>query len=247
MEAVPTPGCGGLSAHHVAAIHRFAQCNPMYHTARQETISGVPVTIYEGDCNRYWLSSVQHSSSRAPFSPTWMLSAYAAVLEAQSIGFREVIDIGSGDGRIAYCAKISGAGAYGVEIDGSLAGLQEAISRSVGVDFGAAHADAASFDYGSLELTRPAFFIGGLAQMGGAALAEAVIERISSVPGLLERSGMVFAGTYSPKYTPDPLDLAGWGSTIRSNGMSVLKVMALPTAWTHGEADGTPYIYARLS
>ena len=62
--------------------------------------------MYEGDINKYWLNSIQHGSSKAPFSPTWIMSGYIGSLLAKKLGYLQVIDIGSGDGRIAFCAKI---------------------------------------------------------------------------------------------------------------------------------------------
>lgn len=241
LEAVPEPGCPGIPALHLEQIHRFARANPIYRTSRRTVVSGVTVRVYEGDLNRYWLGSIQHSSCRAPFSPTWMLSAYALASAAGSMGFLEAVDVGSGDGRIAHFAGVCGMRAYGVELDGDLAGLQAGIADSTGSRACLVRADAAAFDYGALDLERPAFFIGGLAQMGGARLAGAVLDWLGSVPGLLGRSCIVLAGTHSVKYAPSPP--AGWGSVIRERGLGVLASVELPTAWTAGEGRRTPYLY----
>ncbi len=245
LEAVPESEYGGLTARRLECIHRFARSNPIYHTSHRETISGVPVRVYEGDCNRYWLNSIQHDSSRAPFSPTWMASAYAMASVARSLGFLEVVDVGSGDGRIAHFARVCGMDACGIELDEMLTDLQKRIADSTGISYRTECTDAAALDYGRLGLTRPAFFIGGLAQMGGSELAGAVIDGIGRVPGLLGRSCVVLAGTHSAKYAPAPP--AGWGSTIRSRGMDVIRTIELPTAWTMHEPQETPYIYCRFA
>ena len=38
-------------------------------------------------------------------------------LFAKKNGYSEIIDIGSGDGRIAYCSKILGMESYSIELD----------------------------------------------------------------------------------------------------------------------------------
>jgi predicted RNA methylase len=63
------------------------------------------------------------------------LSAYICSLYTKSLGYKQVIDIGSGDGRIAYCAKILGLDSYSIEIDDMLVDLQNSISKSVKVNF----------------------------------------------------------------------------------------------------------------
>ena len=84
--------------------------------------------------------------------------------------------------------------------------------------------DAVKFDYSMLNLKGPAFFIGGLAQMGGVSLATGVIEKIYSIDDLQKNSGWVFAGTLSQKYTADPKGEAGWGSLLEKNNLNQFKV-----------------------
>ena len=55
------------------------------------------------------------------FIPTWMLSAWSLVMSSiQNQGFEQIIDIGSGDGRIAYCGKVFGLDSISIEIDENL-------------------------------------------------------------------------------------------------------------------------------
>ena len=121
--------------------------------------------MYEGDINKYWLNSIQHDSSHAPFSPTWIMSGYLISLFAKQNGYSEIIDVGSGDGRIAYCGGILGMESYSIELDDLLVDLQKSLTTNV--NFNPNCFDATQFDYSSLNLSRPLFFIGGLAQMGG--------------------------------------------------------------------------------
>ena len=224
-------------------LHKFAAENPIYYNSYEKTIGCTPCIVYEGDINEYWLNSIQHGSSHAPFSPTWIMSAYVGSLYAKEIGCTEVIDIGSGDGRIAFCGTILGMKSYSIEIDNTLVDLQKSICGIF--DFNPCCFDACEFDYGSLNLVQPMFFIGGLAQMGGISLASGVLEKISLMSDLWRNSCWAFAGTLSQKYAVDPKNEAGWGTLIAKNNLSVVEVISLPTAWTFREPDDTPYVFAR--
>ena len=224
-------------------LHQFATKNPIYYNSYEKIIGGTPCIVYEGDINKYWLSSIQHGSSHAPFSPTWIMSAYVCTLLAQKLGYLEIIDIGSGDGRIAFCGKVLGMNSCSVEIDEMLVDLQK--SLCISLDYCPRCSDAAAFDYSSLNLNRPIFFIGGLAQMGGISLASGVLEKINSISGLWKNSGWVFAGTLAKKYAPDPKNKAGWGTLIEKNNLKSIHTISLPTAWTFHESDDTPYIFSQ--
>ena len=225
-------------------LHQFATKNPIYYNSYEKTVGDTPCIVYEGDINKYWLNSIQYGSSRAPFSPTWIMSAYVSVLFAKELGYREVIDIGSGDGRIAFCAKVLGLESYSIEIDNMLVDLQKLLISIL--DFHPYCSDAIIFDYSSLNLSHPAFFIGGLAQMGGTALASSVLEKIESISELKKKTGWVFAGTYSQKYHTDPKNEAGWGTLIEKNNLQSTQTISLPTVWTFREPDETPYIFAQV-
>ncbi len=226
-------------------LREFAEKNPIYYNSYRERISETDCLVYEGDVNEYWLSSITQESSHAPFWPTWIVSAYLLASELKSMGYEEVVDVGSGDGRIAFFARSLGVRAYSLELDGRLVDLQKSIAKKTRVDFGPIRADAARHDFAGMGLKSPAFCIGGLAQMGGDALASGVIEGISRGDGLRARSGFVFAGTFSQKYAKSELD-AGWGPLISENGMVKTNTVSLPTAWTFHEPEETPYIFARF-
>ena len=227
---------------HLQLLHEFATKNPIYYNSFEKSIGSVDCIVYEGDINKYWLNSIQHGSSKAPFSPTWIMSGYIGSLLAKELGYSEVIDIGSGDGRIAYCAKILGIEAYSIEIDNLLVDLQKILTGIL--DFHPYCSDATTFDYSSLNLSRPIFFIGGLAQMGGVSLASGVLKTLDSIPDLKKKTGWVFAGTLSKKYASDPKNKAGWGTMIEENYLKSILNISLPTAWTLHESDETPYIFA---
>jgi len=223
-------------------LHQFATMNPIYYNSFEETVDDTICIVYEGDINKYWLNSIQYGTSHAPFSPTWMMSAYVAVLLAKEIGFQEIIDIGSGDGRIAFCAKVLNLESYSIEIDDMLVKLQNQLTTPL--NFHPYCSDATTFDYSSLNLSNPIFFIGGLAQMGGVELASGVFEKIKSIPNL-KNIGWVFAGTYSQKYPTDPKNEAGWGTLIDKNNLKSIQTISLPTTWTFHESDETPYIFTQ--
>jgi len=223
-------------------LHQFATKNPIYYNSYEKTVGQTSCIVYEGDINKYWLNSIQYDSSRAPFSPTWIMSAYVGVLLAKDLGYPEIIDIGSGDGRIAFCAKVLDLESYSIEIDDMLVDLQKLLTI---LDFHPHCSDAVTFDYSSLNLTHPIFFIGGLAQMGGTKLASGVLEKIDSISNLKKNTGWVFAGTYSQKYQPDPKNEAGWGTLIEKNNLKSVQTISLPTVWTFHEPEETPYIFAQ--
>lgn len=243
QEVIPvsTSNLFPIPQQNLELLHQFATKNPIYYNSYEKTVGETLCIIYEGDINKYWLNSIQHSSSHAPFSPTWIMSAYVSVLLAKKLGYLEVIDIGSGDGRIAFCAKVLDLESYSIEIDDMLVDLQKLLTI---LDFHPCCSDAITFDYSSLNLTLPIFFIGGLAQMGGTALASGVLEKTASISNL-KNIGWVFTGTYSKKYPPDPKNEAGWGTLIDKNNLKSIQNIYLPTVWTFHEPEETPYIFAQ--
>ena len=229
-----------------AALAAFAAAGPIYAgPPREADVGGVRCDVLEGDIDRLWLGSVRDARSRAPFSPTWLASAYGLAAAAQAAGCTEAVDIGSGDGRIAHCAAALGMRAHSIELDGALVGLQREAADALGVPVDVRRADASEFDYGGLDLSRPALFVGGLAQMGGEALAAGAARLATSGALAAGAALLVLPGTLSPKYAPDPHGMAGWGRTLREAGMRVERTLRLPAAWTLGEADPVQYLLAR--
>ncbi len=240
-----------LDEKHFEMLHIFAEKNPIYYNSFEQNINKIPCRVYEGDINEFWLNSISNGASYQPFYPTWILSAYIISLMAKNLGFKEVLDIGSGDGRIAYCAKILDLETFSIEVDESLVDLQKLITFSTKIDFNPKCADAVEFDYSGLELKHPVFFIGGLAQMGGDILASSIIEKLNTIPNLKKNIGMTFAGTYSKKYFPgtpsESMFEGGWKSIIDKNNLKVIKTIILPTVWTFDQPIDTPYIYTKFN
>ena len=226
------------------ALHLFVRNNPIYYNSYEEKINQTECMVYEGDINKFWLNSISHGSSYQPFSPTWMLTAYIITSMAKTLNYKEVLDIGSGDGRIAYCAKILGLDAHAIEIDDMLVELQESICKTTKVDFNPVGADAVKFDYQNLDLEKPAFFIGGLAQMGGEMLATSILTNLDSE--LKQKTCMVLTGSYSEKYSLNDRKDGGWSSLIEKNNLKVIQTAVLPTVWSFNEAIDTPYTFAEF-
>jgi len=224
-------------------LHEFATNNPIYYNSFEQIIGDTSCIVYEGDINKYWLNSIQHNSSHAPFSPTWIMSGYITALFAKENGYSEIIDIGSGDGRIAYCGKMLGMESYSIELDNMLVDLQKLLIFTF--NFNPHCFDAVQFDYTSLNLSRSLFFIGGLAQMGGLELATGVLNKIKSNSTLWNNTGWVFAGTLSKKYPSDPKSNAGWGSFIENNGLQLIQNISLPAAWSFHESEETQYVFTK--
>lgn len=235
LDPVPS---GLIPEEHAAQLRGFAQKNEMYRGYYGATLGGIDCAVYEGNYDRYWLGTVRNRG-HAPFSPTWLASAYACAATAKGLGYGELVDIGSGDGRIAFCGGLLGMRAYAIELDPQLADL--AVSSGLGRRSSIC-ADATALDYGQLGLSRPIFFVGGLAQMGGAALASGVMDRLK---GSCLDPGWAFAGTVSPKYAADPMGHAGWGTLLGERGLEVVRTVSLPAAWTLREPDMTPYVFAK--
>jgi hypothetical protein len=236
-----------INENHLQLLHNFAQKNPIYFNSFEEIISGVSCVVYEGDINEYWLNSIKHGSSCQPFYPTWIMSAYVMTSIAKTLGYDELIDIGSGDGRIAFCANFQGFHSHSIEIDEGLVELQNNICKKTEQNFDPICTDALEFNYDSLELKHPIFFIGGLAQMGGDILATNIIDKINSISNLKHKTGIVFAGTNSKRNFSGNLANGGWSNLIEKHNLKVIDTVSLPTIWTFDQPTDTPYIYTKFN
>lgn len=244
------PSCSSeffpIDESHLKLLHKFIEKNPIYHNSYEKKIADTLCTVYEGDINEYWLNSIKHGSSCQPFYPTWVISAYIASSIAKSLHCKELIDIGSGDGRIAYCAKILDLQSTSIEIDDVLVELQNDILSSTNINFNPVCADAIEFDYSTLNLSFPVFFIGGLPQMGGDVLAKNIIDKISTTD-IKKNTCVVFAGTHSKRQLSGNQSVGGWSSLIDNHCLQVIKTVLLPTIWTFDQISDTPYIYTKFN
>ena len=244
-EVIPnSPESLSIDEHGLKMLHKFAESNSIYSGSYEMDILDTICKVYEGDVNDYWLDSIKHDTSYTPFYPIWILSAYALALESKNLGAKQIIDIGSGDGRIAYCAKVAGLQSYGIEIDEKLVRLENKISTSTGVDFQPMMADATQFDYSSLELTQPVFFISGLPEVGEM-LANNVITTIMSIPDLKVNPVFVFTGSHVMRKDSRDKSKWGWGQVIDSFNLEVVKMVTLPTYWTLDQPVDTPFVFTR--
>jgi len=245
QEIIPTlPESLSIDEHELEMLHKFAENNSIYSDSYEMNILDTVCKVYQGDVNNYWLDSIKHDTSYAPFYPIWILSAYTLVLESKSLGAKQIIDIGSGDGRIAYCAKVTGLESCGVEIDESLVSLENKIASNTGVDFQPMIADATQFDYASLELSQPIFFISGLPEVGEM-LANNVIPRIISIPNLKTNPIFVFTGSHVMRKDSRDKSKWGWGKVMKHYNLEVIKTVTLPTYWTVDQPVDTPFIFTR--
>ena len=235
-----------IDSKHLEQLHLFAQKNPIYLNSYEQNILGYSCMVYEGDINEYWLNSIKHGSSCQPFYPTWIISAYVMTLVTKKFGYSELVDIGSGDGRIAYCGKILDFNSYSIEIDDVLVELQKKICVDTNQNFHPKCDDALEFNYSKLKLKNPVFFIGGLAQMGGDVLATSIIKKINSIDSLKNKTGIVFAGSNTKRQLSGNLSEGGWSSLIEENELSVVETVSLPTVWTFDQNVETPYIFTKF-
>ena len=244
-EIIPSlPESLSIDEHELEMLHKFAECNSIYSDSYEMEILDIVCRVYHGDMNNFWLDSIKHDTSYTPFYPVWILSAYALALESKNIGAKQLIDIGSGDGRIAYCARIVGLKSYGIEIDENLASLENEILTNTGVDFQPIIADATQFDYASLELSQPIFFIAGLPEVGEM-LSNNVISRIMSMPNLKTNPIFVFSGSHIMRKDSRDKSKWGWGKVMEHYNLEVIKTVTLPTYWTIEQAIDTPFIFTR--
>ena len=225
-------------------LNLFAQNNPIYLKQTEIIVDGILCKSYEGDINNYWLSSKKHDTCYQPFYPTWILSAYALAILSKKLGFTELVDIGSGDGRIAYCSTLVGLKSFSIEIDMDLSILQHNVVSSTGVGFEILNLDATSFDYSSLDLSHPIFFISGLPELGDI-LARDVITKTRNLSDAKGTIGFNFMGTHVMReYTADKT-LWGWGNIIEDFELNIVGCVTLPTLWTNDQDLDTAYVFAQ--
>jgi len=228
----------------LSRLNEFAEMNSIYYRSTDINLLGVPCRTHEGDINDYWLSSKKYDANYQPFYPTWILSAYALSLYAKRLGYKEAVDIGSGDGRIAYCSKLLGMKSIGIEIDSALVDLQHRISNSTNLQYDIVNGDATNIEYNSIGLSRPIFFISGLPE-SGEILATSILTKISKIAQLKYTAGFNFMGSHVMKeYTRDKTKW-GWGKIIEHFQLDVIECLTLPTLWTNDQYIDTAYVYAR--
>ena len=243
-EVLPnSPSKFHIKDEHLLSLYAFLENNPIYSNQIVQKLSDIDCTIFEGDLNNYWIDSLKHDSSYAPFYPTWLLSAFCLSIESQKLGYEQIIDIGSGDGRIAYSGKILGLNSISIEIDENLVDLQEKLSDKTGVKFNPICSDATTYDFSKISDKPSIFIIGGVPEIGEV-LAESVIKNVLKIERL-SKSAFVLTGSHSHrKFSRDTTDF-GWGPTIKKLGLSIISTHSLPTYWTMDQKFETPYVFVK--
>jgi|TARA_B100001540_G_scaffold156479_1_gene138609 hypothetical protein len=231
------------SNEHLSSLYDFLENNPIYSNKICQKLSETECTIFEGDLNNYWIDSLKHDSSYAPFYPTWLLSAFCLAVETKKLGYDQIVDIGSGDGRIAYCAKILGLDSISIEIDENLVDIQNTISDKTGVKFNPICSDATTYDFDKISGKSSVFIIGGVPEIGEV-LAESVIKNTLKFNQLSE-SIFVLTGSHSHrKFARDTVQF-GWGPTIKKLELNLIFTISLPTYWTMDQKFETPYVFTK--
>lgn len=223
-------------------LHTFFKHNKIYYKEQNLTLSDMPCISYEGDVNQYWLSSKKYDTSYQPFLPTWGLSALLLILVAKDLGFKNIIDIGSGDGRLIYCGSIIGLNSIGVEIDKELCNLQNEISNSSKVKYEVINSDSNSIDYSQFKLENTIIFISALPD-SGEILSYSMLNHLKKYKAKMHNVGITLMGTHTYKrYTRDK-SMWGWGKFIDDSGLKMVKCISLPSSWTLDEKKETPYLF----
>ena len=230
---------------HLASLSKFIQSNPIYDNTFEMNISEIKYDIHEGDLNEYWLNSIKHDTSYAPFYPTWLLSAYVLAAKAKEFGFSHLVDIGSGDGRIAYCGQTVGIESTSIEIDSELINLQNDIIQNSKTCFNTINTDATQINYDDLKFTHPIFFIGGVPQ-NGEILADSIIKNVLNSSSI-ETCCFVLTGTLTKeKFSKDQSNF-GWGVTVKKFNLNEIETIVLPTYWTMDQPFETPYLFTKYT
>ena len=231
---------------HLTFLSKFIENNPIYDNVFEMELCGIKCNIHEGDLSQYWIDSINHDASYAPFYPTWLLSAYTLALMAKQLGFTNLIDIGSGDGRIAFCGDTVGIESISIEIDEQLNNLQNNIIQKTNVHFKTMNADATQIKFTDMKLKQPIFFIGGVPQ-NGEILAESIIKNILAIPELEKTSCFVLTGTLAKeKFLKNKLNF-GWETTIKKFHLTETEIITLPTYWTMEQSFNTPYLFTKYT
>jgi hypothetical protein len=232
-----------MENNHLLLLHKFLEVNPIYSNQILEKILDTPYTIFEGDLNNFWIDSIKHDASYAPFYPTWMLSAWGLVCQAQNFGFEQIVDIGSGDGRIAYCGKVSGLDSISIEIDENLVNMQETMVKTTGIDFNPICSDATIYDFEKIPPKKSIFVIGGVPEIGEV-LAESVIKNVLEIAHI-SNSAFILTGSHSHRRFSRDTTHFGWGTSIKKFQLSIISTISLPTYWTMDQKFETPYIFTK--
>ena len=223
-------------------LHTFFKYNKIYHKEQSLALSNIPCISYEGDINQFWLSSKKYDTSYQPFLPTWGLSALVMILVTKDLGFENIIDIGSGDGRLIFCGSILGLNSVGVEIDKDLCDLQNEISISSKVKYEVINGDSNSIDYSQFKLENTMVFISALPELGEM-LSYSIINQFKKYREKLHNVGITLMGSHTHRRYSRDKSMCGWGKFMDDSGLKIEECVSLPSSWTLDEKTETPYLF----
>lgn len=220
----------------------FFRFNRIYYKEQPISLSGIPFISFEGDINQFWLSSKKYDTSYQLFLPTWVLSALVLCLTAKDLGFKNIVDIGSGDGRLLYCASILGLNSSGVEIDKDLCDLENEISISSNVKYNVINGDSNSIDYLKLKPENTMIFVSALPELGEM-LSYGIMRQFKKYGGRLHNIGITLMGSHTYRQFSRDKSVYGWGKFIDDSELELVECISLPSSWTLDEKKETPYLF----
>jgi hypothetical protein len=223
-------------------LHSFFKNNKIYYKQQKITLSNIPCISYEGDVNQFWVSSKKYETIYQPFLPTWGLSALILILVAKDLGFENIIDIGSGDGRLIFCGSILGLNSIGIEIDKDLCNLQNKISNSSNVKYKVINGDSNSIDYSQFKLENTIIFISALPD-SGEILSYDMLNHLKKNKSKLHNVGITLMGSHAYRLNSGEKSKWGWGKFVEDSGLKILKCISLPSSWTLDIKKETPYLF----
>lgn len=245
-EFIPDPYHQSLfDKSHLKKLQTFFKFNKIYYKEQSITLANIPCISYEGDINQFWLSSKKYDTNYQPFLPTWGLSALVMALVAKDLGFENIIDIGSGDGRLLFCGSILGLNSVGVEIDKDLCDLQNEISFFSNVKFQVINGDSNSIDYSQLELENTMIFISALPE-SGEMISYGITNQFEKYRDKLHNVGITLMGSHTYRRYSRDRSKWGWGKFIDDCGLKIIECLSLPSSWTLDEKKETPYLFTLL-
>ncbi len=223
-------------------LHQFVSSNPIYFKKIDILINNLKFTSYEGDVNEYYLNNKKYDTNYQPFYPTWMLSAFLLCLRIKELGFTELLDIGSGDGRIPFCGALLDLKSTGIELDTNLIELQMKLCKNTDTKFEIINDDASTYYYARHNFSRPCFLVSGLPEMG-----EMFVENLiqTTLKEKFELFGIVFLGSsLKRKFIHDTTNY-GWGEIIRKSHLKKIEEINLPSHWTNDNNTETIYLITK--
>jgi hypothetical protein len=227
---------------HLEKLHMFFKLNKIYYKEESLVLGNIPCISYEGDINQFWLSSKKYDTNYQPFLPTWVLSALVMVQVAKDLGFENIIDIGSGDGRLLYCGSIIGLNSIGVEIDKDLCDLQTKLSDDSNVKFRIINGDSNSIDYSELALENTMLFVSALPE-SGEMISYGITNQFKKYMDKLQNVGITLMGSQTHRRYSRDKSMWGWGKFIDDCELKLVECLSLPTSWTLDEKKETPYLF----